>query len=146
MSHHSDSQLNINDPFGALFQEAEQSDAFWVSKAKIQFTEEMLKRMKALGMSKGVLAKALDVKPAQITRLCSGMNNFTVETMVRVARALNCEFVSHLQPAGTNTMWIDVLDHEPARLGDWGVLAGEFKPVACEQYEEKISHVLVAGS
>jgi transcriptional regulator with XRE-family HTH domain len=99
----------------ALFAHAEQGDEFWISKAKYKFTEEMLSLMQKHGMKKGDLAGILGVKPAQITRLCSGDNNFTMGTLVRIARALNCELRTHLQPAGTNSAWIDFLDHEPAR-------------------------------
>jgi outer membrane PBP1 activator LpoA protein len=54
-------------------------------------------------------------EPAFVTRLVSGHNNFTIATMVRVARALDCEFRCHLQPAGTKACWLDVLKEEPQR-------------------------------
>jgi uncharacterized protein YqfB (UPF0267 family) len=75
----------------------------------------MLARMKEFGIKKGQMAAMLGAKPAFVTRLVSGHNNFTLETMVRVARALNCEFRCHLQPAGTKACWLDVLNDEPAR-------------------------------
>ena len=89
-----------NDPFEALFSEAESSEKFWISKAKFNFTEEMLSQMEVLGFNKTDLATCLNVKPAQITRLCSGQNNFTLETMVRIARALRCEFRCQVGGAG----------------------------------------------
>jgi transcriptional regulator with XRE-family HTH domain len=104
-------------PFDALFAEAEKTDAYWISKAKFHFTEEMLAMMKMAEMSKSQLAEKLGAKPAFVTRLCSGTNNFTLETMVRIARALNCELRSHLQPEGQTTHWIDVLKAEPVREG-----------------------------
>jgi transcriptional regulator with XRE-family HTH domain len=101
--------------FEELFQRAEQRTGYWVELAKLEFTEEMLARMKAAGLTKSQLATTLGAKPAFVTRLASGHNNFTLETMVRIALALNCEFRSHLQPAGTKTCWINVLRNEPQR-------------------------------
>jgi Helix-turn-helix len=107
--------LETFDSFAALFQSAEKHTGYWVELAKLEFTEEMLARMKAAGVKKGQLAASLGAKPAFVTRLVSGHNNFTLETMVRVARALNCGFRSHLEPAGTKACWIDVLNDEPQR-------------------------------
>ena len=94
------------DSFEELFQRAEEHPGYWVELAKLEFTEEMLARMKERGISKSQLATLLGAKPAFVTRLVSGHNNFTLETMVRVARALDCEFRCHLQPAGTKACWM----------------------------------------
>lgn len=101
--------------FDELFQRAEERTGYWVELAKLDFTEEMLARMKERGLKKTQLAARLGAKPAFVTRLVSGHNNFTLETMVRVARALNCEFRCHLQRAGTKACWLDVLTEEPQR-------------------------------
>jgi sugar/nucleoside kinase (ribokinase family) len=103
------------DSFEGLFQRAEERVGYWVELGKLEFTEEMLARMKERGVKKSRLATALGAKAAFVTRLVSGHNNFTLETMVRVARALDCEFCCHLQPAGTKACWIDVLQTEPTR-------------------------------
>jgi transcriptional regulator with XRE-family HTH domain len=116
------------DSFDELFQRAEGRPGYWVELGKLEFTEEMLARMKERGVSKSQLAFRLQAKPAFVTRLVSGHNNFTLETMVRVARALDCEFRSHLQPAGTKACWIDVLKNEPQRtLSGWA--SEEFRKV-----------------
>jgi cyanate lyase len=89
------------DSFEELFQRAEERPSYWVELAKLEFTEEMLARLKELGINKSEFAARLGAKPAFVTRLLSGRNNFTLETMVRVARALECEFRCHLRPNGT---------------------------------------------
>jgi transcriptional regulator with XRE-family HTH domain len=75
----------------------------------------MTARMKERGINKSQLASKLAVPPGLVTKLASGHNNFTIQTMVRIARALSCEFRCHLQPSGTKTCWIDVLNVEPLR-------------------------------
>jgi plasmid maintenance system antidote protein VapI len=129
------------DPFDALFREAEKSDEYWISKAKLRFTEDMLAQMEANAVSKTELAERLGVRPAQITRLCSGLNNFTVETMVRIARALNCELHTHLQAETVTTHWIDVLKEEPARPA-WAEPSAIFKAIASQHVEEEAPHVI----
>lgn len=120
------------DSFEELFQRAEERPGYWVELGKLEFTEEMLARMKEREISKSQLAARMQAKPAFVTRLVSGHNNFTLETMVRVARALDCEFRSHLQPAGTKACWIDVLKNEPLRSNS-GWAPEEFRKVATIQ-------------
>ena len=98
------------DSFEELFATTRQTLEYWVEGAKNEFTEKTVLRMRELGISKSGLAALLDKKPSQITKLLSGSNNFTIETMVRVALALNCRFHSHLEPVGCQTHWIDVLE------------------------------------
>ena len=117
------------DSFEELFQRAEERSGYWVDLAKLEFTEEMLARMKERAITKSQLAHRLGAKPAFVTRLVSGHNNFTTETMVRVARALDCKFRCHLQPAGTKACWIDVLKEEPKRAASiWP--SNEFRKIA----------------
>jgi len=142
MSKQKAEKVEFDDTFDSLFQEAEKADGFWISKAKLSFTEEMLCQMNDIGVTKAVLADRLKVSPAQITRLCSGVNNFTLETMVRVARALGCEFKSHLQPAGTTTQWIDFLKEEPEPNSDWKRVELQFNTPSQEQQTKKLSHVV----
>jgi transcriptional regulator with XRE-family HTH domain len=103
------------DSFEQFFEQSEQRPGYWVELAKLDFTREVFDRMKQLDVSKSQLAAKLNAQPALVTRLLSGRNNFELATMVRLARALDCEFRCHLQPSGTKTCWIDVLNEEPKR-------------------------------
>ena len=103
------------DSFEELFQRAEENPGYWVELGKLEFTEEMQARLKELGINKREFAARLGAKPAFVTRLLSGHNNFTIETMVRVARALESEFRCYLQPSGTKARWIDILENHPLR-------------------------------
>lgn len=120
MANHEDKPYQAFDSFEGFFKQAEQRTGYWVERAKIEFTEEILAQMKVLGFNRTQLAASLDAQPALVTRLLNGRNNFELATMVRIARALNCEFRCHLQPVGTHTCWINVLNEEPAeRVPVW---------------------------
>lgn len=121
------------DSFEAFFEQSEQRPGYWLELAKLDFTREVLERMKHLGVTKSQLAVKLEAKPALVTRLLSGKNNFELATMVRLARVLDCEFRSHLQPKGTTAMWLDVLSEEPARPAERAWNPKDYKPVATEK-------------
>ena len=83
--------------FADLYQWAEQQDDYWLEGVKIEFTEQMLAQMDALSISRKDLAQRLGVSPAYITKILRGSTNFTLKSMVGIARALNCELHPHLQ-------------------------------------------------
>jgi len=112
--------------FEEFFKQAERTTEYWVELAKLEFTGDVLSRMKELDVSKSGLATRLDVQPGMVTRLLSGRNNFELATMVRIARALECDFRSHLQRCGTKTCWIDVLDNDPQTENAVGWNPGDF--------------------
>lgn len=120
------------DSFEQFFDQSEQRPGYWLELAKLDFTREVLDRMKHLGVNKTQLAAKLEAQPALVTRLLSGRNNFELATMVRIAQALDCEFRSHLQPKGTTSQWIDFLHEEPVRpaLQAWN--PDEFKRINFE--------------
>jgi plasmid maintenance system antidote protein VapI len=90
-----------------IIKTAEGSSTYWEELAILDFTHEILGRMKALSWSKATLAERLDVEPAYVSKLIGGSNNFTLRTMVRLARALDTEVRFHLQPTGKQCLWID---------------------------------------
>ena len=85
-----------------------------IERAKIEFTEELLAQMDAKGLSRTALAKSLGVKPARITALLRGSNNFTIETMVRICRAIGAKYTHFIQPRVTVT-YSYVLDRQSTR-------------------------------
>ena len=110
-------------PISSLLDRAKSRDSYWVESAILDFTEEIVARMDHLGVNKSELAKRLGKKPSFITKLLRGNNNFTMETMVKLARKLDSEVRVHLQPDGTLSEWIDFLKEEPVRpapVPEWG--------------------------
>jgi transcriptional regulator with XRE-family HTH domain len=91
-----------------IFREAASSLEFEVDSAKLDFTDEMLALMKAQHVSRSELAHRLGVKPARITALLRGDNNFTLEMMIRICRALGVKYSHHLAEAHCHTHWFDV--------------------------------------
>lgn len=65
---------------------------------KLMIVEELLTLMAENGISRGELAKRMDVQPSRVTSMLSGANNFTIETLVRAGRAVGADIELHFVP------------------------------------------------
>lgn len=99
--------MKAKDRFNEILERSRETNAYWIEKAIVECTEEMIARMEAGGVSRTELARRLGKNPAFITKLLRGDNNFTFETAVKIARALEMDFVPHLRPQGWETRWLD---------------------------------------
>lgn len=105
--------MNATERFNKLLDQSRQSPEFWTEKAIIEYTEEIVSQMEQQGISRTELARRLGKNPAFVTKLLRGNNNFTFETVVRIARALEMEFVPHMKPVGWQTRWMDFSPSKP---------------------------------
>jgi transcriptional regulator with XRE-family HTH domain len=60
--------------------------------------EELLTLMAENGISRGELAKRMEVQPSRVTSMLTGTNNFTIETLVRAGRAVGADIELHFVP------------------------------------------------
>jgi transcriptional regulator with XRE-family HTH domain len=93
--------------FAKLFEEARKRDPYWIAKAIYIFTEDLHKLAENENISRAELARRLGVSPAYITKLFRGNANFTIGTMVRLARAVKARLHLHLTPDGKEVHWIN---------------------------------------
>jgi len=84
--------------FPELFQQAEGHEDYWLAGAILEFTEAVVREMERQGMSRTELAQRLGATPAYVTKILRGKVNFTLATMVKMARALDSEV--HVQLIG----------------------------------------------
>lgn len=94
--------------FNELFEGVEASLAYKTEAAVLEFTEELVARMKSQGVSRAGLARKIGCSPAYVTKILRGSTNFTLETMVKIADVLGCKVRTHLQADGVQTRWFDV--------------------------------------
>lgn len=81
-----------------ILEKARRSQIYWEERAILDFTEDLLSIMKKKGLSKKELAKKLETAPAFVSKLLRGNNNYTLKTMVKVARALDARLKIHIRP------------------------------------------------
>jgi transcriptional regulator with XRE-family HTH domain len=84
--------------FKELIDEAKGRDTYWTASMILDFTEGLHKIMEANGVTRSDLARRLGVSPAYITKVLRGNVNFTVDSMVRLARAAGGEVSIHIAP------------------------------------------------
>ncbi len=112
----------------AMMATARATHAYKAEMAVMEITEEIVRRMDELGITKSELARRIGSSPAYVTKILRGDTNFTFDTMVKLGTALDCEFRCHLQPKGRDGQWMDFMREEPA---DRPLFVSEtYKPVA----------------
>lgn len=84
--------------FADLFREMEQTDAYHIDGAKVEISEQIYLAMKRQGISEAELARRLGKSRAYVTRVLQGAVSFDLESLVKIARALSCEFDFRLIP------------------------------------------------
>lgn len=92
--------------FAKLVEEAKERDAYWVADAIYTFTEELYKMAENENISRAELARRLGVSPAYITKIFRGDVNFTIDTMVRLARRVGARLHLRLAPEAHEICWL----------------------------------------
>lgn len=77
--------------FVEIYDSMKETLEYQTEELSLAFTESVLLRMEHLGdMSGKVLAERMGFSEAYVSKLLKGKNNFTLETLVKLARALEC--------------------------------------------------------
>lgn len=98
--------------FASILEDAQQGSVYWEELAILGFTRGILDRLETLGLTRKTLAEMLEVSPAYVTKLIGGSNNFTLRTMVKIARALESELQIKLEPIEVENCAYSALLHQ----------------------------------
>lgn len=77
-----------------------------VEMKKLMIVEDLLEIMEQDGITRTELAKRMGVGPPRITSMLNGTNNFTIETLIRAARAVNGELHQTLVHKNKKVDWL----------------------------------------
>jgi transcriptional regulator with XRE-family HTH domain len=102
--------------FSSLLAKAKERDSYWTARAVHEFTEDLYRLMEQRGVNKAELARRLDSSPAYVTKVLRGNTNFTIESMVRLARALEGRLCLHVGRSEGQTRWFDVIGKATRRI------------------------------
>jgi transcriptional regulator with XRE-family HTH domain len=89
---HENEHRTASERFADLFCSIEHSDAYHIEGAKVEISEQIYLAMEQQGISKAELARRLGKSRAYVTKILQGNANFTIESLVRIARVLGCKF------------------------------------------------------
>jgi len=85
--------------FKQMLLEAKQGLAYWVEKAKLDFSVSLDTALRAQGMNQKQLAAKMGTSQAYISQVLSADKNMTIEQMVKISRALDSELSIKINPA-----------------------------------------------
>lgn len=99
--------MKISKKLQDFIQNSKKGDTYWVEKAKLDFAIELNKFIRASKMTNKDLAEKLGTSPAYITKILKGDANFTIESMVKAARAANAKVnISIIDDRESARSWI----------------------------------------
>jgi plasmid maintenance system antidote protein VapI len=73
---------------------------------KLIAVEELLQFMKREGINRSELAERMGVGPSRITKMLSGDENLTIDTLVRAGRAVGADLAQTFVPQGNRVRWM----------------------------------------
>ena len=82
-------------------------DGYWVEKLKLDFTKVLSEQMKRKGLKKKDIAEQLELSAPYMTKVMRGDENFTIETMVKLARAAGGRLHVHISDESSDVSWIE---------------------------------------
>lgn len=92
------------------YQNLDQHDDFWVESAKLDFAVAMERMMQKSNITKSDLARKIDSSPAYITQVLRGDSNVTIQTMVKLARAVDGDLHLHISPRNHGVRWFEKIE------------------------------------
>lgn len=103
--------------FAELYEEARQHDEYWIAQAVQELNEEICRLMEERSVTRSELARRLGVSPAYVTKILRGNTNFTLASMVRLARALGADLKVGLVARSVEATQNDVSARGKTRAG-----------------------------
>jgi transcriptional regulator with XRE-family HTH domain len=91
----------------AALRVARQTHEYRAEGASIEFTNAMVTRMRQTGVSRSELARKIKANPAYVSKILRGDTNFTLDTMVKIAGALDSELHCDLRQNGVKSRGLD---------------------------------------
>jgi len=93
----------VHEEIQAALKAARETHEYRAEGASIEFTNAMVTRMREASVTRSELARMIKATPAYISKILRGATNFSLDSMVKIANALNCELRLHLQPSGAKS-------------------------------------------
>lgn len=121
--------------FDAIRDELKRSVDYQREKARIDFAAELWTLMEQNGVSRAKLAEKLGKTAPWVTKVLSGDNNFTINTMVELAHAAGGDLCLHIAHADTVTRWLTVhrTNAVASSVSGWGEPAALGVKIAMEK-------------
>lgn len=98
---------------------AKETDQYWSEKIKLDFALKIHRFMERAGLTKTQLAEKIGVSQPYVTKALRGDANLTIDTMVKLARAVGAELSIELKCPGKVSDWCEEPDYARPKHGYW---------------------------
>lgn len=124
---------NMNS-FADLYAHFESVPEYQAEKLVVAFLAELNAAMKSKDLNNAELARRMDVSPAYVAKLFRGPSNPSVDTLAKLASAVNCTVHLHLANNAADVRWFEVFcENKPKKQvrtqGDFADLFLNLQPV-----------------
>lgn len=96
---------------------------YWNEVPLVEYTEDLARLMAERRITRSKLAEIMGVSPAYVTKVLRGDTNFTLQTMTRIALALESVVHVHVAPRGAKVIWREAYSG-PDRVDDLSAPTG----------------------
>lgn len=86
-------KLTAAEHFASLVKKQKQDGSLDIDAAKLELSEQIYVAMEEKGLSEAELSRRLMVSRAYVNKILQGSANLTIESLVKIGRALESEFV-----------------------------------------------------
>ncbi|MDD5268733.1 MAG: helix-turn-helix transcriptional regulator [Methylococcales bacterium] len=125
--------------FKTLIETAKQRNSYWFETAKLDFSIELNRMFKRSGMSQVEFASKIDSSPAYVTKVFRGDTNFTIETMVKLASAVDGDLHIQITPKNIKTKWFKELTSKGSEQPNMDETAKQWAHLTKKPYETNSS-------
>ncbi len=85
-------EKSVAERFKEMLERAEKRDSYHVEAAKFELSEQIYTAMEEKGISEAEFSRRLGVSRAYVNKILQGNANLTIESLVKIGRALEREF------------------------------------------------------
>ncbi len=104
-------------------------DQFWVETVILEFTSKLYAAMERKGYTKADLARILGTSQAYITKIFRGNANFTIESMIKLSRALGYRLHIHIAQEEEKFNWSDILPLKKKPTVNYWLAADNYRKI-----------------
>ncbi len=85
-------EKSVAEQFKEMLERAKERDSYHVEAAKFEISEQVYVAMEEKGITEAELSRRLGVSRAYVNKILQGSANLTIESLVKIGRALGREF------------------------------------------------------
>jgi len=98
--------------FKNFLKQVKKSDSFIAEQIKLDFIVQIYQLMREKNITQKEFARKLNVSEAYISKILRGDINFTINTMVKLIRALDSHLHIKVTPVYENVKWFSVIENQ----------------------------------